>query len=48
MMTSIEEFQEMVENVINTQSLIAREYKLIQEEELLKFYEIIKSNKVGK
>jgi hypothetical protein len=48
MMTSIEEFQELVYNVINTQSLIAREYKLIQEEELNRFYDIIKSNKLGK
>lgn len=48
MMTSIEETEEQVLNCINTQSLIAREYRKIQEEELTKFYDIIRSNKLSK
>ncbi|EAR84467.2 hypothetical protein TTHERM_00691650 (macronuclear) [Tetrahymena thermophila SB210] len=48
MRTAIEEFEEQVLNCINTQSLISREHKKSQEEELNKFYDIIRSNKVHK
>ncbi|CAD8169691.1 unnamed protein product [Paramecium pentaurelia] len=48
LMTSIEESEELVMNCMNTQGLIAREFRKVQEEELTKFYDIIRSNKLTK
>lgn len=46
MMTNIEEIQDIAVNCVNTQQLIAREFRKQQEEELNKFYDIIRSNKL--
>ncbi len=48
MMTNIEEFQEIVQAVTNTQTMIAKEHRMQQDEDLQKFYDIIKSNKMNK
>ncbi|KRX04785.1 Armadillo-type fold [Pseudocohnilembus persalinus] len=48
MVTAIEEFQEQILNCINTQSLIAREHRKQQDDQLNKFYETIRNNKVTK
>jgi hypothetical protein len=45
MLTSIEEFQELVHKSVNTQRLIARENRKRQESELNEFFDIIRSNK---
>ncbi len=45
MLTSIEEFQELVLKCVNTQRLIARENRKQQEDDLNKFFDIIRSNK---
>jgi hypothetical protein len=45
MLTSIEEFQELVQKCLNTQKMIARESKKQQEDDLNKFFDIIRSNK---
>ena len=44
-LTSIEEFTELVLNCKNTQQMLAKESKKQQEDELKKFYDIIRSNK---
>ena len=48
MMTSIEEIEDKIISCVSTQSLIAKEQRKIQEEELNKFFEIIRSNKLNK
>lgn len=45
MLTNIEEFQELVLKCVNTQRLIARENRKQQEDDLNKFFDIIRSNK---
>lgn len=45
METSIEEFEEQMNNCINTQTLIMKEFRKDQEGELSKFYQVIKYNK---
>lgn len=45
METSIEEFEEQMNNCINTQQLIMKEFNKNQEGELNKFYQVIKHNK---
>ena len=45
MLTNIEEFQELVHKCVNTQKLIARENRKKQEDDLNKFFDIIRSNK---
>jgi len=48
MITNIEEIQDIAVNSINTQQMIARESRRLQEEDLNRFYDIIRSNKLGK
>lgn len=45
MLMSIEEFNELVMTCANTQKMIARESRKQQEEDLSKFFEVIRSNK---
>lgn len=45
MLTSIEEFNELVLSCVNTQKMIARESRKQQEDDLSKFFDIIRSNK---
>ena len=45
MLMSIEEFNELVMTCANTQKLIARESRKQQEEDLSKFFEVIRTNK---
>jgi len=45
MLTSIEEFEELVLNCVNTQKMISRESKKHQEDDLNRFFDIIRSNK---
>lgn len=48
MMTNIEEIEDKIISCVSTQSLIAKQERKIQEEELSKFFEIIRSNKLNK
>lgn len=43
--TSMEEFNEQMNNCINTQSLIKREFNQNEERELQRFFQVIKYNK---
>lgn len=45
MLSSIEEFTELVINCQNTQTMLARESKKQQEDDLKNFYDVIRSNK---
>lgn len=45
MLTSVEEFDELVLSCVNTQKMIARESRKQQEDDLTKFFDIIRSNK---
>lgn len=45
METSLEEFEEQISNCVNTQQLIMKEFNKNQEQELSKFYQVIKHNK---
>lgn len=47
-MTNIEEIEDKIIACVSTQTLIAREQRKVQEEELNKFFEIIRSNKLNK
>jgi methyltransferase-like protein len=45
METAIEEFEEQMNNCINTQQLIMKEFNKNEESKLNKFYQVIKQNK---
>jgi len=48
MMTNIEEIEDLILGCVATQTLIAKECKKAQEEDLNRFYDIIRSNKLNK
>eukprot|EP01017_Pseudomicrothorax_dubius_P021573 TRINITY_DN23227_c0_g1_i2.p1 TRINITY_DN23227_c0_g1~~TRINITY_DN23227_c0_g1_i2.p1 ORF type:complete len:284 (-),score=84.64 TRINITY_DN23227_c0_g1_i2:85-936(-) len=48
MATAVEEFQERVLSCVATQSLIAKEKRRLEEEDLGRFFDLIKNNKISK